>query len=338
MTSKKLMEKKLKKNFIMKQHKIETILVTGGFGYLGTSLVNLLLKKNYKVAVVDNLCNGKKFKKKNLIHLNQNFSSKVITNFIKKKNIKKIIHLAAYIDAEESVNNPVKYFQNNLIEFKKFLENIKNLNLKKIIFASSAAVYGNGSKKKIDERFDTKPVSPYGLSKLQGEKLLGFIAKKKSFSSYSLRFFNIAGANVNIGCGPFNKSYKHIFNILLKKKIFFINGNNYDTKDGTCVRDYVNVSDVSEAIYKLLKRNEINPNNYILNCGSGKGISVKLIANEFKKKVKNDLLIKVGKKRKGDPTSIISNNLKIKKLISIKFKNSNLSKILNEYDQWNKSK
>ena len=148
MTSKKLMEKKLKKNFIMKQHKIETILVTGGFGYLGTSLVNLLLKKNYKVAVVDNLCNGKKFKKKNLIHLNQNFSSKVIINFIKKKNIKKIIHLAAYIDAEESVNNPVKYFQNNLIEFKKFLENVKNLNLKKIIFASSAAVYGNGSKKK----------------------------------------------------------------------------------------------------------------------------------------------------------------------------------------------
>lgn len=322
----------------MKLNKKEIILITGGFGYVGTYLTNLLLKKNYKVVVVDNLCNGKKFRKKNLVHLNKNFSSKIVINFIIKKKIKKIIHLAAFIDAEESVKNPKKYFKNNVIEFKKFLENIKNLKLNKIIFASSAAVYGNGSKNKISESFETKPISPYGLSKYQGEELLNYFSKKYSFSSYCLRFFNIAGANKKIGCGPFNSSYNHIFNILLKKKIFFINGVDYNTSDGTCVRDYVNVSDVSKVILRLLKLKETKKKNYILNCGSGKGTSVKSIANEFKNKVKSDLIVKIGKRRVGDPTSIISNNSRIKKLVHVKFKNSNLNQILREYHDWNKSR
>ena len=322
----------------MKLNKKEIILITGGFGYLGTYLTNLLLKKNYKVVVVDNLCNGKKFRKKNLVHLNKNFSSKIVVNYIKKKNIKKIIHLAAFIDAEESVKNPLKYFKNNVIEFKKFLENIKNLKLNKIIFASSAAVYGNGSKNKISESFESKPMSPYGLSKYQGEKLLSYFSKKYLFSSYCLRFFNIAGANVKIGCGPFNSSYNHIFNILLKKKIFYINGIDYNTSDGTCVRDYVNVSDVSDVILRLLKLKETKKKNHILNCGSGKGTTVKSIANQFKNKVKSDLIIKIGKKRAGDPTSIISKNLKIKKLTHVNFKNSNLKQILKEYDDWNNNK
>tara|TARA_X000000950_G_scaffold284575_1_gene388009 strand:- start:500 stop:1468 length:969 start_codon:yes stop_codon:yes gene_type:complete len=322
----------------MNLNKKETILITGGFGYLGTFLTNLLLKKNYKVVVVDNLCNGKKFKKKNLIHINKKFSSDIVANYIKKKNIKKIIHLAAYIDAEESVKNPTKYFKNNVIEFKKFLENIKDLKLNKIIFASSAAVYGNGSKNKISESFEIKPMSPYGLSKYQGEELLNYFSKKYLFSSYCLRFFNIAGANIKIGCGPFNSSYNHIFNILLKKKIFFINGIDYSTIDGTCIRDYVNVSDVSEVILRLLKLKETDKKNHIFNCGSGKGTSVKSIANEFKNKVKSDLIVKIGKRRAGDPTSIISNNLKIKKLIQIKFKNSHLKQILKEYNEWNKNK
>ena len=196
----------------MKKKNIETVMVTGGFGYLGTFLVNLLLKNNYKVIVVDDLSNGKKFKKKNLNHLKNNFSSKIVTNYIKKKNIKKIIHLAAFIDSEESVKNPIKYFKNNVLEFHKFLDNLKNFNIEKFIFASSAAVYGNGSKKKISENFVSQPISPYGLSKLQGEKMLNFFSKKYFFNSYNLRFFNIAGADTKIGCGPFNNSYKHVFN------------------------------------------------------------------------------------------------------------------------------
>lgn len=332
------MEKKFKKILHMKKKNIEIVLVTGGFGYLGTYLVNLLLKNNYKVVVVDNLSNGKKFKKKNLIHIKKNFSSKMVTNYVKKKNIKIIIHLAAFIDAEESVNNPIKYFKNNVLEFQKFLENLKNSNITKFIFASSAAVYGNGSKKKISENFLSQPISPYGLSKLQGEKILNFFSKKYFFSNYNLRFFNIAGADSKIGCGPFNNSYKHVFNILLKNEIFYINGNNYNTKDGTCIRDYVNVSDVSHIILKIIKRKVNKLENYNLNCGSGIGTSVLSIANLFKKKVKKDLIIKIGRKRIGDPTSIVSNNTKIKKLLSFKFNKSKLSTIMPEYDQWNKRK
>ena len=241
----------------MKRKKIETILVTGGFGYVGTFLVNLLIRNNFRVIVVDNLINGKKFKKRNLIHLNKNYSTKYVANIIKKKKIKKIVHLAAFIDSEESVKNPSKYFQNNVLRFKRFLEHFKHIDIDKIIFASSAAVYGNSQRNKISEKYRTSPLSPYGSSKLQGEELLNYFSKKYQFNSYSLRFFNIAGANSRIGCGPFNKSYKHIFNILLKSNEFFINGKNYNTKDGTCVRDYVNVSDVCDVILKLLKKKNL---------------------------------------------------------------------------------
>ena len=322
----------------MKSSKIETILVTGGYGYIGTYLVNLLLRNNYKVIVVDNLCNGKKFIKKNLFHIKKNFSSKIVLKNIKKKKIKKIVHLAAYIDAEESVKNPTKYFKNNVIELKKFLENIKNVGIKKFIFASSAAVYGDGSKKKIDENFLTLPVSPYGLTKLQGEKILNYYSKKYFFNSYSLRFFNIAGAKAEIGCGPFNKTYKHIFNILLRSSKFYINGKNYDTQDGTCVRDYVNVSDVSEVIFRILKKKEKNIKQLVLNCGSGIGTSVKSIVNVYKKKVNNNLIIVTGKKRAGDPVSIIANNSKIKILTKVNFKNSKLNQIISEYNEWKNKK
>ena len=132
----------------MKKKKIEKILVTGGFGYVGTFLVNLLIRNNFRVIVVDNLINGKKFKKRNLIHLNKNYSTKYVANIIKKKKIKKIVHLAAFIDSEESVKNPSKYFQNNVLRFKRFLEHFKRIDIDKIIFASSAAVYGNSQRNK----------------------------------------------------------------------------------------------------------------------------------------------------------------------------------------------
>ncbi len=322
----------------MKQKKVETILVTGGFGYVGTYLVNLLIDQNYKVIVVDNLSNGKKFKKKNLVHVKKKFSSKIVTEYIKKNNIEKIVHLAAFIDSEESVRNPIKYFKNNVIELKKFVENLQYTKLKKIIFASSAAVYGNIAKKKINESSKTFPLSPYGLSKLQGEKLINYFSKKYFFSSYNLRFFNIAGAKVSIGCGPFNNSYKHIFNILLKNNRFSINGNNYKTNDGTCVRDYVNVSDVCDVILKILRRKETKIQNHSLNCGSGIGTSVRSIANLFKKKINNDLIIDVGKKRLGDPIRIVANNNKIKKLIKVNFNKSKLDTIIKEYNEWYKRK
>ena len=318
----------------MKNNIEKKILITGGIGYIGTCLVDLLLKQKYKVFVVDNLVNGKKFFKKNLTFIKGDYSSKQTAKKIISNDIKLIIHLAAFIDAEESTKKPEKYFQNNVIKFQKLLENLKNYTIEKLIYASSAAVYGNGSVDKLKETYKTNPISPYGITKLQGEKLLNYYSEKNNFQSYSLRFFNVAGANYKINCGPWNKGYKHIYNILLRNKKFIINGTNYKTKDGTCVRDFVNVNDIANIMYKLVKKKSYVSKNTILNCGSGKGASVKEIAYAYKKKIDNNLKITSGPRRSGDPSSIIANNNRLKKIIKFTFKRSNLQNILNEYNDW----
>jgi len=313
----------------------KTVLITGGFGYLGRYLVNYLLKKNFQVIVIDNLINGVKFKRKKLIFYKLNYASKKLINIIKKHKIDNIIHLAAFIDSEESMQSPKKYFKNNVDNLINFLINLKNLKIKKFVFASSAAVYGSVSKSKINENFKTQPESIYGLTKLQGEKVVQFYSLKYQFQSSILRFFNLVGCDYKIKCGPLNKSYKHIFNTLLKSNDFTINGTNYDTFDGTCQRDYINIIDISKIILKILNQNF--KENLLLNCGSGIGKSVREISFNFKKKINSNLKIKEGPRRDGDPASIVANISKIKKILKFKPKYSSLSIIMKQYSSWFKN-
>jgi len=305
---------------------MKNVLITGGAGYIGAATVQYFIKKKYFVYIVDNRVTGNNIiKNKNCAYFKSDYFSKQTFEIIKKKKISTIIHLAGYIDSNESVFRPKKYFKNNYIKFRKFLTNCQNLKVKRIIFSSSAAVYGNRTDQKlIDENSKLSPISPYGKSKLLAEKFL----RKSKIESIILRYFNVAGPTFNFEYNQNFKSYKHLLKKLLeleksKKKnhIFYINGNNYNTKDGTCIRDFIHVQDIAKinfnsTLFKVKR-------NLILNCGSSNPTSVKDVVSRFVKSSKKKIIVKIGPDRAGDPPFLLSNNKKLLSYYKIKLKNVN---------------
>ncbi len=306
---------------------MKKILITGGAGYIGSCTVQYFLKKKYYVIVVDNFQTGKNLiKNKNCKYFKINFYSKKTFKLIKDYKISTIIHLAGSIDSNESVFKPKKYFLNNYKNLKKFLNGCENLNVKKIIFSSSAAVYGKRSNKKfIKENSKLFPVSPYGRSKLLAEKALC----KSKIKAIILRYFNVAGPSFDLKFNQKHKSYKHLLKKLLElemskktKHNFLINGNNYKTKDGTCVRDFIHVQDIAKINYNSMffkfKK------NLIINCGTADPISVKYVVSQFIKNSKKKIIVKIGPKRAGDPPFLLSDNKVLKKNYKISLKNINI--------------
>ena len=214
---------------------------------------------------------------------------------------------------------------------------MKNTNVKNIIFSSTCAVYKDGFSK-VSEKTKLKPTSVYGKTKLKGEKIIQLFCKKNNLNYGILRFFNVAGASPSgkigqIGAG--DQLFKNLsVEVQKNKPIFKIYCTNYKTKDGTCVRDYIHVSDIAEIHYDILDKINKLKKSKILNCGYGKGISVHQAVQEFKKYANKNLKILELKKRKGDMVKITANNRKLKKAINWKPKYNNLSFIVKSCIKW----
>jgi UDP-glucose 4-epimerase len=307
---------------------MNSVLITGAAGYVGITTSQYFLKKKLKIFGVDNFSTGNNtLKHKNFIMLNSDFCSLKVFSIIRKNNIKNVIHLAALIDSNESVLKPKKYYKNNYHKMNFFLNECIKAGVKNFIFSSSAAVYGNTSSKKISENALTKPISPYGKSKLLGERLL---IKNKKIKYGILRYFNIAGPSFENKFFQSYKGYNHLFKILAdKEKIiknnsfdFTINGKDYDTNDGSCLRDFVHVQDIAKINYYLLKYLQ-SEKSILINCCTGIGSSVIEILNLFKKYSNKNIKSKIGARRAGDPAYLVGNNKKLKKIISFNLKNLN---------------
>ena len=321
---------------------MKNVLITGGAGYIGSHVSEVLIKNKKKIFIADNLSTG--FKK--LIHKKAKFyrldilkSAKIKKILIKNK-IDSIIHLAASLSVSESQLNPKKYYKNNVIGTEKLLKAIKNTNVKNIIFSSTCAVYKDGCTS-VSEETKLKPTSIYGKTKLRAEKVLQIFCKKNKINYGILRFFNVAGSSNSGKIGQINKGDQLFKNLSLeiqkKKPIFKIYGSNYKTKDGTCIRDYIHVSDIADIHYKVLfKISRINQSK-ILNCGYAKGISVKEVVREFAKYAGKKTTILNLPKREGDMTKIISNNLKLRKFIKWKPKYYKLDSIVKSCIKWEKT-
>tara|TARA_B100001939_G_scaffold175082_1_gene150723 strand:+ start:389 stop:1372 length:984 start_codon:yes stop_codon:yes gene_type:complete len=317
------------------------ILVTGGAGYIGSHIIELLVKKKFKVFIYDNLVTGyKKLINKKAVFIKGDIkNSKLLIKTINDNNINSIIHLAGYLNISEGQKNKKKYYKNNVIGTLNLVKACKNSTVKNIIFSSSCSIYGN-IKGSVSEKNIPKPKSYYAFTKYKSEEIIKKYGKKFNFKYGILRYFNVAGASPSGKIGEIEKSYGHLIKNLaiqstkLRPKVDIF-GNNYNTKDGTCIRDYIHVSDLADIHILALKKISSSKKSLILNCGYGKGYSVKEIVEIFKK-IKKGVIIKYKKKRIGDVAQIYSDNSKLKKILKWKPKFNNIQTILKSAIKWEK--
>ena len=292
-----------------------TILVTGGAGYIGSVAVKKLIERGFNVLVIDNLSKGKRelvdkeadFLKGDI--LDKSFLEEVFS----KSKIEKIIHFAALKSAGESMNSPETYSQ-NIIGTINILNKMVEHKVKDIIFSSSAAVYGEPKREIIEEDHSTNPINFYGFTKLESERIIDWYAKLKDISYISLRYFNVAGDG---GLNYIDPNAENIFPIIgevisQKREKLQVFGNDYKTKDGSCIRDYIHVEDIVDAHIRALDLK----GDHIINLGTSKGVSVLELINAFKEVSGKDIPYKITKRREGDPAILVASNKKAKELLS----------------------
>jgi UDP-glucose 4-epimerase len=320
---------------------IKNILITGGAGYIGSHITEILVKRKKNIFILDNLSTGhrKLINKKAKFFFTDIKKLDLIKKILISRKIDSVIHLAAVLSVGESEKNPLKYKKINVDGTKKLLSSFKNSNVKNLIFSSTCAVYKDGLQK-VSEKSKLRPTSVYGKTKLSGERLIKNFCKKNKINFGILRFFNVVGASLSGKIGQINRGdqlFKN-FAIELKKRRpnFKIYGDDYKTKDGTCIRDYIHVTDIAEIHLKVLEKVNEKNNSVILNCGYSKGISVKDVVEKFKKNTKKDVSIKILKKRRGDMAKITANTSKLKKYIKWKPKFNNLDLIVKSCIKWEK--
>jgi len=320
---------------------MNNILVTGGAGYIGSHIVEQLVKTKAKIIIIDNMETGyKKLINKDAIFVKGDIKNlKQLSKLFYKYKINSVIHLAAYLNVSEAEKNKKKYYENNVRGTLNVVKCCKNTNVKNIVFSSSCSIYGN-TKGAVDENKKANPKGYYAYTKYEGEKIIKKYAKKLKYNFAILRYFNIAGASKSNKIGEINSSHGHLFkNIaiqsLKKNPKINIYGKDYKTKDGTCVRDYMHVSDLSSAHIKALKFINNKSKSIILNCGYGKGYSVLEIAKIFKKMNKN-LKINFTKRRMGDVGSVFANTKKFNRTLKLKMKYNSIEKILASSIKWEK--
>ena len=321
---------------------VKNVLITGGAGYIGSHVTEILLKKYKKVFLIDNLSTGHRKlinKRAKFFKLNIH-SKKKVKNVIDKYKIDSIIHLAANLIIGEGQKKPKKYYRNNVLGTKKLLDACKNTTVKNFIFSSTAAIYKEGQHK-VSEKSIIKPKSVYGKTKIKAENLIKNFAKKNKINYGILRYFNIAGSSPSGKIGLINKNSDHLFKnfskeLMKKSPKLKIYGINYKTKDGSCIRDFIHVSDIAEIHYLVLEKiNKLNISN-ILNCGYNKGTSVLEVANEFKRQSSKKVNLIYTKRRNNDLIKIIASNKKLKRFIKWKPKFNNLGKIVKSCIIWEK--
>ena len=318
------------------------VLITGGAGYIGSHIAEKLCKKKDKVIIFDNLVTGYKYllnKKAHFIHgdiKNFNFIKKVI----QEQKITSIIHMAAYLSVSEAESNKKKYYKNNVLGTLNLIKACKKSLVKNIIFSSSCSVYGN-VKGSVSEIKKANPVGYYAYTKFKSEEIIKKYEKKFNYKYAILRYFNVAGASSSRKIGQIEKSHGHLIKNLsiasLKRKpIVKIFGNDYKTKDGTCIRDYIHVSDLTDIHLKSLKFVSQKKKSIILNCGYGKGISVLDVVKELQKIKKINIKIIYTKRRPGDIEQIYANTKKLKKYLKWSPKFNSIKKMITSSIIWEK--
>jgi len=299
----------------------KTILIPGGAGYIGSHTGYLMSQLGYKVIIVDELLHGQSFGHKWATLIQADFADEAVLHQIFSENkIEAVMHFAALIEIGISVVHPKKFYENNVIKTLKLLEMMQQYDVKKIVFSSSCAVYGRPVKIPMDENHPFAPINPYGKNKLSVEFALQDYAAAYGLRYVSLRYFNAAGAMSEVGLGEQHNPETHIIPLMLRaiknKKAFKIFGNDYNTEDGTCVRDYIHVRDIAQAHVLALQYLEQTNKSDFFNLGSEKGYSVKEMVSAAEKVCNQEMNIKLCERRPGDVDTLIADSSKVKKILA----------------------
>lgn len=318
-----------------------TVLVLGGAGYIGSHAVDQLITKGYDVAVVDNLKTGHKESLPDKARFYQGdirdkaFMEDVFT----KENIEGVIHFAASSLVGESMEIPLDYFNNNVYGTQVVLEVMEKYNVKSIIFSSSAATYGEPKVIPIEETAATNPESTYGETKLMMEKMLKWCDKAYGMRFVALRYFNVAGAKLDGTIGEDHNPESHLLPIILQTALgqrekFTIYGEDYETPDGTCIRDYVHVVDLIDAHILALEYLQAGNSSNTFNLGSSTGFSVKQMLEAAREVTGKEIPATVVSRRAGDPSTLIAASDKAREVLGWKPQYTDVNKIIESAWNW----
>lgn len=310
------------------------ILVTGGAGYIGSHCVLALLKEGFAVHIFDNFSTGHKEtvetlkKYGTLTYSEGDLQNRTdIKKVFENNKIDAVVHFAAFSQVGESVKNPQKYYQNNVCGTLNLLEAMLENDVKKIVFSSTAATYGEPVYTPIDENHPQLPINPYGQTKLMLERIMDDYDKAYGLKSVRLRYFNVAGADSEGRIGEWHDPETHLVPNILKSsfgdgKTFEMYGDDYDTKDGTCVRDYINVEDLAQAHILALKYLNNGGETNFFNLGTQEGTTVKEVFDVCEQVIGKSIPVKQMPRREGDPAILVADNTKAKNELGWEPKNS----------------
>ncbi|MFH1827339.1 MAG: UDP-glucose 4-epimerase GalE [bacterium] len=326
------------------------ILITGAGGYVGSNAAYQLLKGGHEIVGVDNFSKGfkqpldvlkEKFGEEKIRYYNYNIKNDLTPLFEKEKNINAVIHYAAFLSVDESMKKPEDYFTNNVSGSQNLLTYLLKNNIKKVIFSSTCAVYGEAEYVPVDEKHKTSPKNPYGASKRMVEDILGWYEKLKDLKFVSLRYFNVCGASDDGLIGDSKKPSVHLMQNAIRGALdiepFYLTFSEVDTPDKSPIRDYCNVVDLNEAHILALDYLMKGGNSEIINLGTGTGNSVLEIVEKVKEETGKDIKLEKSSPRKGEYAKMIASIQKAKDVLGWEPKRS-ISDSVKSLVTWYKSR
>jgi UDP-glucose 4-epimerase len=318
-----------------------TVLVTGGAGYIGCHMLYALVAAGERVIVLDNLSSGFDWAVPAAVSLivGDVGDQKLVSSLIEEHEIEDIIHFAASIVVPESVADPLGYYKNNVVNSRALIECAVAGGVRTFIFSSTAAVYGNPAQVPISEDDAVRPISPYGSSKLMTEIMLRDASAAHGLSHVILRYFNVAGADPELRTGQSTRNASHLIKAAVEAAVgrrakIEIFGTDYPTADGTCIRDYIHVSDLVQAHLDALRHLREGGTSSTFNCGYGRGYSVFDVIKTVKRVSGVDFRVEIGERRAGDPAQIIAASDRVRATLGWQHKFDDLGTIVGHTLAW----
>ena len=317
------------------------VLVTGGAGFIGSHMVLSLLDAGERVVVLDNLSTGFRWAVPAAATLvvGDVGDQDLVRTVIRKYGVKAIVHFAGSIVVPESIADPLGYYHNNTVKSRALMEAAVTTGIKQFIFSSTAAVYGNPADNPVGETATPAPMSPYGWSKLMTEVMLADAARAHDFRYVALRYFNVAGADPKGRSGQSTPRATHLIKVacetaLGRRGYMEVFGTGYPTRDGTCVRDYIHVTDLIRAHASALDYLRTGGKSDVFNCGYSKGFSVLEVIDAVKRVSGSDFEVRISPPRAGDPAAIVAASDKIRDRLGWQPRHDNLDEIVRHALDW----